>query len=1036
MMIPKPGGSGELRFVLNLKKLNSFVKADGYTLPRVDEALNALHGQKYLSTVDLKNAFWSCPLDEPSRELTAFRTPWGLYHYKRLPQGLKTASAIFCRFLDGCLGSLRWSCVISYVDDLLIFGRDFATHLAAIDAVLSKLGRYGLVLGAKKCHFFTPKVEFLGHVVTAEGIEPNPKKTKAISELSLPSSASELRSQLGGFSYYRKFLKNFAIIERPLRAKLKAAQTGKWMNEFTAEELFAWETLKKGLTSKTVLAHPNWDHPFQLHTDAALGTNADGVQFNRGGIGAVLCQVVDGAEKVIHYASRALTKPEKAYSVWQLEALACIWAVQLFRMYLAGAKFKLFTDSAAARAILQADSSKEGGRLMRWGLGLMEFDFDIIHRKGSANGNADMLSRSPLDDTEPYSEGPTIIERCLCTTTGEETDAETVFSNMTVVERPPRSDTCTRGIYGCNVAHASYFGTEDRQASDIQEFLQLQLKDEACKSIRAAMSSNVTVKALYRIGQDNVLRRVIMHDEKELLVLMVPVSLRAQFLRRQHGLPIAGHRGAKKVIKSLRLKAYWPGFTRDVRKWVSACLACKKRKTPRDLRSGDPAIICDAPWPWHTISLDLVIAEGPDGVIGILTCIDHFTKEVIATPVKGQDATTIGNAIFDNILSKKGRPVRIVSDAGGEFVNAGIKAVYKRWGIQAHDTGGLQSQALPVERFHRWVNSEMTNLRKRFGIDWPNYLQAVVYAYNTSWNETTGFSPSFLSTGRNPTPLEDIDFGRDELLDARTEKAYGLAVTERMRLAYELVLERQSAAAQRNRANRALSMHLRRYEEGDMVLLWEGDQNPTIVNTPVGGRQLGKGPSKWCAKWTGPHRISKVTADASGFRYSFVHCTRRTLVDYHANRLSLFTPWSAALPSTSSDIDERTVWTQGGAAAIDSLIIVPLAPPWPFGVARVTEVDSNGTVRFQWCGNRTNAIRGKFQPGWMRGSSIYYAPSKQRTSDKPYMGDEAMNLNMQDIVLHSFSLTNGGALPKALLTEISENPLVWWEHKKKDGGRQ
>ena len=713
-------------------------------------------------------------MDEPSRELTAFRTPWGLYQYRRLPQGLKTASAIFCRFIDQCLGNLRWSCVISYVDDLMVFGHDFESHLQAIDAVLGKLGRYGLVLGAKKCHFFAPRVAFLGHVVTAEGIEPNPEKTKAISKMKLPVDAEGLRSQLGGFSYYRKFVKNYAIVERPLRDKLSAA---KWTPEYTEKELSAWQTLKEWLTSDAVLAHPNWDIPFEVHTDAALGRNASGELHHTGGIGAVLTQVVDGKERVIHYASRALTKPEKAYSVWQIEALACIWSVQLFRMYLAGSKFKLFTDSTAARAMLQADSSKEGGRLMRWGLGLMEFDFTIIHRKGSKNGNADMLSRNTLSSDEPYGEGPTIIEKCLCVSTGEEHDIETaLFANMALVERAPDHGTCSRGIYGCNVAHASYFGTVDCTADTIDEFLALQLKDVSCNKVRASIANNATVAALYRIGKDNVLRRVIMSEGAEVQVLMVPLSLRAQFLRRQHGLPIAGHRGAKKVMESLRLRAFWPGWTKDVRKWISACLACKTRKTPRDMRSGDPAIICNAPYPWHTISLDLVIADGPDGIIGIITCIDLFTKEVIAAPIKGKDAATIGNAIFEHILSKKGKPVRIISDAGGEFINLGLKAIYKRWGIQAHDTGGLQSQALPVERFHRWLNSEMTNLRKHFGSDWPHYLQAVVYSYNTSWNATTGFSPSFLVQGRELNPLEGLHFGRDEVEDAKKRKPMALTL--------------------------------------------------------------------------------------------------------------------------------------------------------------------------------------------------------------------------------------------------------------------
>jgi hypothetical protein len=224
-------------------------------------------------------------------------------------------------------------------------------EIIVLEKVFARLNAANITLGAVKCHLAQPSVHFLGHVVSAAGILPNPTKVAAIEALALSNDKAGLDTALGIMGYCRKLIYGYASIAVPLRAKASAPP----------------HTCRKGadgivLTSDSILKHPNWDHPFALHTDAS-----------HKGLGAVLCQRINGNEQVFAYASRAISKSEAPWSTWELEALAIVWATRLFRMYLYNTRFRVFTDSRAAKALFEANDAKAGGRLLRWRLALAEF---------------------------------------------------------------------------------------------------------------------------------------------------------------------------------------------------------------------------------------------------------------------------------------------------------------------------------------------------------------------------------------------------------------------------------------------------------------------------------------------------------------------------------------------------------------------------------------------------------------------------------------------------------------------------------------
>ena len=199
--------------------------------------------------------------------------------------------------------------------------------------------------------------------------------------------------------------------------------------------------------------------------------------------------------------------------------------------------------------------------------------------------------------------------------------------------------------------------------------------------------------------------------------VVVPESLKAFILRRYHGLPISGHVGRRRTYAQISSAYYWPNMSKDVKRWVQACLACRRRKIPRPLHAGQPGAVSTATRPWECVAIDIVstTTTSQGGYTKILTMIDLFTRYVIAVPLRKATAKNIGTALFKHLYCRFGRPHRIHSDEDSEFVNEALKVMFKEWDIVHTSTGGYQPQANPVERYHRFTNSSMTMLSAKFG---------------------------------------------------------------------------------------------------------------------------------------------------------------------------------------------------------------------------------------------------------------------------------------------------------------------------------
>ena len=356
---------GSLRYCIDYRKLNAVTRKDSYPLPRIDDSLDTLKNAKYFTTLDLASGYWQIELTDDAKEKSAFCTTSGLYQFRVMPFGLTNAPATFQRLMERVLAGLQWRICLVYIDDIIIFSATVDDHLQQLDEVFGRLKAAGLKLKPKKCHLFQQKVQYLGHIVSEEGIATDPEKTESIRKWHRPSNVTELRSFLGLCSYYRRFVPEFASIARPLIKLTEKSSQFEW----TDDQEESWRILKEKLMSPPILKYPDPEVPFVLDTDAS--------DF---GIGAVLSQVQDGEERVVAYGSRVLTKQERRYCVTRRELLAVVHFIKYFRHYLVGKRFTLRTDHASLKWLRHFKNPE--GQVARWLEVLETYDFELVHRPG------------------------------------------------------------------------------------------------------------------------------------------------------------------------------------------------------------------------------------------------------------------------------------------------------------------------------------------------------------------------------------------------------------------------------------------------------------------------------------------------------------------------------------------------------------------------------------------------------------------------------------------------------------------------------
>ena len=395
---------GSVRPCVDYRRVNAVTKKDAFPLPRTRDCLDAVAGATLYSTLDITSAYNQVPVKEQDIPKTAFVTRCGLYEYTTMPFGLSNSPATFQRVMELALSGLQWQICLIYLDDVIVFGKDFDEHICRLQEVLSRIKQANMKLKPIKCHFFQDEVKFLGHVVSKDGVLPNPDNIQKIVDWPVPRSVTEVRAFLGMGNYYRRFVKDFSKVVQHLTQLTKKEHRFSW----TPECQIAFEKVKQVLTGPDVMAYP-----LESGGEFILDTDACDVS-----IGAVLSQKQDGVERVIAYGSRTLNKAERNYCVTDRELLAVKYFIEQYKHYLLGRKFVVRSDHQALKWLFSLKDPKN--RIARWIEDLSAYDFVIEYRPGRRHGNADAMSRCPnprectcdeIDTLESMKCGP--CKKCL-----------------------------------------------------------------------------------------------------------------------------------------------------------------------------------------------------------------------------------------------------------------------------------------------------------------------------------------------------------------------------------------------------------------------------------------------------------------------------------------------------------------------------------------------------------------------------------------------------------------------------------------------
>ncbi|XP_046484824.1 uncharacterized protein [Neodiprion pinetum] len=373
-------GNKRWRLVIDYRKLNEKTIGDAYPLPLISDILDQLGGAKYFSIFDLASGFHQIAMHPDDKHKTAFTTPHGHYEFNRMPFGLKNAPATFQRLMDLVLRGLQGIDLFVYLDDIVIYARSLEEHATKFIKLAERLRKANLTLQSDKCEFLRTEVKYLGHIISADGVKPDPKKIEAVKKFPVPKTTKNVKEFLGLAGYYRRFIKNFAKIAKPLSELTSKNKKFEW----NSNTQLAFEILRDKLCEAPILQYPDFSSQFVVTTDASGFA-----------VGAILSQGKPGEDAPVAYASRVLNKHERNYSTTEKEMVAIVYAIKTFRPYLYGRQFTLLTDH---RPLVWVNSTNDPtSRVMRWRERLKEFQYKIQYKAGKINTNADALSRNPVD---------------------------------------------------------------------------------------------------------------------------------------------------------------------------------------------------------------------------------------------------------------------------------------------------------------------------------------------------------------------------------------------------------------------------------------------------------------------------------------------------------------------------------------------------------------------------------------------------------------------------------------------------------------
>ena len=560
VILPKPDGS--IRLCGDYKStVNPVIENEVYPQPTPDEIFAKMRGGQKFSKIDLTQAYAQVELDEESKKYLTINTSKGLKEPSRMPYGIKPATGIFQRHVENKLSGTERTAV--KVDDILISEKNDNDHLGNLGKVFETIEEMGATVNKKKCVFFADEVEYVGFIIDKNGVRLTPSKIEAICKIPEPTNIKELQSFIGGINYYARFIPNMSSIAKPLYRLIEKDTKWSW----NGEEQEAFDTLKSRLCKSPVLCLYQPELPLVLACDASCY-----------GLGAVVSHIFpDGSEKPIAFASRTLNSHEVKYSQVDKEGAAVMFGIKKFNQYVLGRKFTIVTDNKAIQRIFDpytAVSAIAAARLTRWSLMLSQYDYSIEFKSTKSHGNADMLSRLPLQkESKSTEENVHSIQIAVMPVTDKEIKFET------------QHDEILKNVI-------QYLKNDSWPAKVKEEY-----KPYYDKRHELSLEDDIILWGL----------RVV-----------IPKSLRCKILEELH----VQHPGIVRMKALSRIHVWYPKIDKDIESLVKQCEDCSRV-------ANEPPKSVPHPWDWPTGAMDRIHVDYFEYERDMfLIMVDSFSKWV------------------------------------------------------------------------------------------------------------------------------------------------------------------------------------------------------------------------------------------------------------------------------------------------------------------------------------------------------------------------------------------------------------------------